>query len=151
MVALRVVPVTDEAGHIIEPQLLSAAAQVHRQLRPMLPDDYPAKMARVFAGGARMVVAVHDTQVLGLALYRLYENTYQNLRLYVDDLVTDQNVRSQGVGGALLDWCDTLARSRGAEWLALDSGTWRTDAHRLYFRKGMVISSFHFTRQLNDQ
>ena len=81
MVALRVVPVTDEAGHIIEPQLLSAAAEVHRQLRPMLPDDYPAKMARVFAGGARMVVALNDNQVLGLALYRLYENTYQNLRL----------------------------------------------------------------------
>ena len=63
MVALRVVPVTDEAGHIIEPQLLSAAAEVHRQLRPMLPDDYPAKMARVFAGGARMVVAVNDSVV----------------------------------------------------------------------------------------
>ena len=150
MVALRVVPVTDEAGQIVEPALLAAAGEVHRQLRPMLPEDYPAKMARVFAGGARMVVAVHDGRVLGLALYRLYENTYENLRLYVDDLVTDQATRSQGVGGALLDWCETLARSRGAEWLALDSGTWRTDAHRLYFRKGMVITSFHFTRKLAD-
>ena len=66
MVALRVVPVTDEAGQIIEPALLAAAGEVHRQLRPMLPEDYPAKMARVFAGGARMVVAVHDGRVLGL-------------------------------------------------------------------------------------
>ena len=64
--------------------------------------------------------------------------------------MTDQATRSQGVGGALLDRSETLARSRGAEWLALDSGTWRTDAHRLYFRKGMVISSFHFTRKLAD-
>jgi hypothetical protein len=32
--------------------------------------------------------------------------------------------------------------------LALDSGTQRTDAHRFYFREGMVIPSFCFRKNL---
>lgn len=145
----HIIAITDGQGQILEPLWLECAAAVHRQLRPMLPEAYAEKMQRVFAGGARMVVAVQDEVVVGLALYRLYENTYENLRLYVDDLVTDEAARSQGIGSLLLNWCETHAKAQGAEWSVLDSGTWRTDAHRLYFRHGFVISSFHFTRKLS--
>lgn len=149
---LSVLAVTDESGAIVRPELLAAALPVHRQLRPMLPEDsatYAQTMARVFAGGARMWVAVDSGgAVLGVALWRIYENTYQGLRLYLDDLVTDAACRSQGVGKCLLDACAAEARARDCRFFALDSGTWRTQAHKLYLREGFEISSFHFTRAL---
>src|SRR5262245_45100116 len=90
---------------------LTHAERVHRQLRPRLPSDYHEKMARVFAGGARMLVALADDDdseaspiVLGLAVWRVYEDTANGIKLYVDDLVTDEVVRSSGVGRALIDW-----------------------------------------------
>lgn len=149
---MRIERLCDEHGQITQPQRLAAALAVHRQLRPMLPEDsstYLAKMARVTAFGARLVAAVSDDdQVLGLALYRVYENTYEDLRLYIDDLVTDERARSQGIGSTLIDWCEAEARALGCRFLVLDSGTWRTAAHKLYLRKDFVISSFHFTRAL---
>ncbi|WP_156168002.1 GNAT family N-acetyltransferase [Vogesella sp. EB] len=153
MSTLRIERLSDEHGHITQPQILAAALAVHRQLRPMLPEtaaDYVAKMARITGYGARLVAALNeDDQVLGLALYRVYENTYEDLRLYIDDLVTDERLRSQGVGSALIDWCEAEARALGCRFLVLDSGTWRTAAHKLYLRKEFVISSFHFTRALD--
>jgi hypothetical protein len=105
-------------------------------------------MKRVFAGGARMCVAVDGADITGVAVYRVYENTFQGRQLYVDDLVTDEGRRSTGVGKALLSHLEQKARGAGLENLALDSGTQRQQAHKFYFREGMVVTSFHFGKRL---
>jgi hypothetical protein len=146
--SLRVVTVTDDRGAVVEPQWLARAEAVHRSLRTALPADYSGKLARVFAGGGRMCVAADGERVLGVAVYRISENTFAGLNLYVDDLVTDERERSRGVGRALMAHLEQVARSAGCENLRLDSGTHRQQAHRFYFREGMVITSFSFTKPL---
>lgn len=144
----RLIEVTDRAGQLIEPEWLARAEPVHRQLRPQLPADYSAKMARVFADGGRMLIAVQDDRVRGVAVWRAYDNTCDGLHLYVDDLVTDEKHRSSGVGRSLLTRLEGLARDAGCRSLTLDSGTQRTQAHKFYFREGMIVSGFHFHRTL---
>ncbi len=145
---MRIVHVTDAAGFVLHPGLLERAERVHRQLRTALPADYAAKMARVFAGGGRMIVAAEHEHVLGVAVYRVNENTSVGLHLYVDDLVTDEPQRSRGVGKLLLAECERIARERGCRMLVLDSGTQRRDAHRFYFRERMAVTAFHFNKEL---
>jgi GNAT superfamily N-acetyltransferase len=145
---IRIVEITDDAGAVVSPDWFAKAESVHRQLRTALPADYSAKMKRVFAGGARMCVAVDGPVVAGVAVYRVHENTFQGRQLYVDDLVTDEKRRSTGVGRALLSYLEQKARAANLENLALDSGTQRQQAHRFYFREGMVVTSFHFGKRL---
>jgi len=121
---------------------------VHRQLRTALPSAYAEKMKRVFSGGGRMCVAVEGADVAGVAVYRVYENTFQGRQLYVDDLVTNERQRSSGVGRALLSYLEQKARAANLENLALDSGTQRQQAHKFYFREGMVVTAFHFGKRL---
>jgi GNAT superfamily N-acetyltransferase len=121
---------------------------VHRQLRPTLPADYSARMAQIFHAGGEMCVAVIDEAVVGVAVFRSYENTRHGKRLYVDDLVTDESNRSSGIGHALLAYLERLAGARGGHSIDLDSGTQRTRAHRFYFREGYVIPSFVFRKDL---
>lgn len=64
--------------------------------------------------------------------------------LYVDDLVTDDTVRSKGYGKAMLDWLLSQARSEHCDTLELDSGVQRFDAHRFYLVHRMAIVSHHF-------
>ena len=64
--------------------------------------------------------------------------------LYVDDLVTDAGLRSQGHGEAMLTWLIALAKEAGCTTFMLDSGTHRHEAHAFYFRHGLRISDFHF-------
>jgi GNAT superfamily N-acetyltransferase len=145
---MQIVKVTATGGKIIERDWLARSEAVHRQLRPHLPADYGKRMAEIFATGVEMWIAVERDEVLGVAVFRIIENTHAVRKLYVDDLVTDETKRSTGVGKLLLDGLTEEARKRGCQTIDLDSGTHRTDAHRFYFRERMVVRVFGFTKAL---
>ena len=145
---MKIIPITNAAGDIIELEWLRLAESVHRQLRPHLPADYIGRMKEVFAGGAEMAVAVRDGRVFGITVFRMQEKTFNGRDLYCDDLVTDENQRSHGVGRALMQYMEKLAIERGCDTFSLDSGTQRQQAHKFYFREGMSIPAFHFVKPL---
>ncbi len=147
---IRVFEITEEAGSLLASKWLARALPVHRQLRE-LPKDlagYEQRLKRIFANGGRLSLAVSGPDVLGLTLWRLIENTHDGLKLYVEDLVTDQARRSTGVGRALIAHLETLAREHGCDVYALDSGTQRHRAHHFYFREGFAITSYSFRKVL---
>ena len=145
---LEMIEITDGAGQVCEPSWLASAEAVHRQLRTALPPDYTSTLARVFAGGGRMVIAADGATVVGVAVFRIHENTFVGRQLYVDDLVTDESRRSEGVGRQMIAWLDARARATGCSALALDSGVQRHRAHRFYFREGFRIASYSLRRDL---
>jgi GNAT superfamily N-acetyltransferase len=146
---MNVIAVTDARGAIIAPELLAAAEGVHRQLRPHLPADYRQRMEEVFASGAEMAVAVDAAnRVVGLTVFRVIEKTFSGRELYCDDLVTDEAMRSTGAGKAMIAYMESVGRARRCDTLALDSGTQRSQAHKFYFREGLVASAFHFSKTI---
>ena len=144
---MEIIRITDDKRQLIEPQWLSRAEPIHRQLRPQLTADYVGKMLAVFASGGKMCVVRRDERVVGIAVFRYFENTHVGHKFYVDDLVTDENSRSGGVGHAMLTFLEQIAKQRGCASMELDSGTQRTRAHKFYFREGFVIPSFSFRKE----
>jgi GNAT superfamily N-acetyltransferase len=145
---MNVVAVTDAKGAILRPDLLAASEAIHRQLRPHLPADYAGRLREVFAGGAEMAVALEEARVVGLTVFRVIEKTFSGRELYCDDLVTDETRRSRGAGKAMIAYMEGLCRERGCDTFALDSGCQRDQAHKFYFREGLVISAFRFSRKM---
>lgn len=145
---MKIVEVFSEGGQVVGGEWLALAEHVHRQLRPHLPADYVAKMERVLKD-ARMALVIEEHTVLGLAVYRWHENTFDGLKFYIDDLVTNDARRSKGVGRALIAHLEEVARKLGASGLVLDSGTQRTQAHKFYFREGFVIPAFNFKKSFS--
>jgi hypothetical protein len=41
---------------------------------------------------------------------------------------------------------EQVCRERACDTFALDSGTFRQQAHKFYFREGMTIPAFHFSK-----
>jgi GNAT superfamily N-acetyltransferase len=70
--------------------------------------------------------------VLAVAGVAVRTNFYNGRHLFVYDLVTRPDRRSEGHGGRLMDFLEGWARERGCESIALESGLWREDAHRFY-------------------
>ena len=147
---MKVVAVSNEKGEVTDAQLLAASERVHCQLRPHL-NNYVARVCEVLASGVEMAVAVKDGRVLGVTMFRVIERTHSGRELYCDDLVTDEAERSTGVGHALIEYMERIARQRGCDTFALDSGTARQRAHRFYFREGLTVSSFHFVKKLSSR
>ena len=146
---MDIIRITDDVREVVEPEWLARSESVHRQLRPQLPPDYVETMKHVFETGGEMCVAVVDERVVGVAVFRSFQNTHAGAKFYVDDLVTHENHRSSGVGRALIAFLERIARSRGGSTIELDSGTQRTRAHQFYFREGFIITSFAFRKELS--
>ena len=146
--SVTVVPITDVQGVLVDAAHLAAAEGVHRQLRPQLPANYAERMQVIFAGGARMAVALVAGKVAGVTVYRILEKTFTGRELYCDDLVTDEAQRSTGVGHALVAHMERVARDQQCDYIALDSGCQRQQAHKFYFREQMPITAFHFSKKL---
>jgi GNAT superfamily N-acetyltransferase len=146
--SVRIVRVTGPSREIVAPDLLQKAEPVHRLLRPAIPADYTQTMRDVFRGGGEMCVALRGTEVVAVAVFRVFENTHVGRRFYVDDLVTDESQRSTGVGAVLLGFLEEEARARGCARIELESGSQRGRAHKFYFRHDFVISGFSFKKDL---
>ena len=127
--------------------------EVMRELRSHLRDaaDFRARVYRQQKEGYRVALLVTDDIARAVAGYRVVEMLFSGRHLYVDDLVTREEDRSQGFGAALFDWLVEEARAQGCATLELDSGVQRFDAHRFYFVKRMKIASYHFSLPLSPK
>jgi GNAT superfamily N-acetyltransferase len=98
--------------------------------------------------GYRLAALEQAGVVCAVAGFRVFDMLHRGRNLYVDDLVTDETRRSSGCGATLLQWLMARAGREGCARLDLDSGVQRAGAHRFYFREGMAISAYHFTRDV---
>ena len=133
---------------VSEEEIVSTYAAM-RQLRTHLDEDeYLEKIRRMRRSGYRLAASTEGGMVRCVAGFRIVEFLAYGKFLYVDDLVTAEDARSEGHGERVLDWLAGVAREEGCGSLQLDSGVQRHEAHRFYFRKGMRISSYHFSKVL---
>ncbi len=128
--------------------LIDSVEDLHRQLRRDIGLPYGGFMRRLFEEGAEMAILLEGGAARGIAVFRCHQTTFHGKRFYIDDLVTDEAERGRGYGARLLTWCEELAKARGCTALDLESGVHRPKAHRFYFRQGMTIFTFGFTKDL---
>lgn len=128
---------------------IAACFDVLHELRTQLVrEEFVARVRLQARDGYRLAFIAEGGAVVAAAGFRISTFLAWGRALYVDDLVSSARVRSRGHGHALLAWLAEHAKANGCEQLHLDSGTFRKDAHRFYFRERMEISSFHFSRML---
>lgn len=142
----------------VEIQEMQDAAQLRSvwplmwQLRPHLGPDGAVENAEQFVAavqvqqkeGYRLAAAYVGGVPRALAGFRVQHMLYRGRSLYVDDLVTDSELRGTGIGKELFAWLVAEAKRLNCACLHLDSGVQRHAAHAFYFARGMKIPGFHF-------
>lgn len=121
-----------------------------RQLRQDLRSaaSWHAYAQRNHGQGYRLLGVYQDQQLCALASYRLQENLVHGNYLYLEDLVTDQHRRGQGLGEQVLAALKQLARQQGLQRLVLDTLLSNALAHRFYYRQGLLASALRFSQPL---
>ncbi|MDQ0704199.1 ribosomal protein S18 acetylase RimI-like enzyme [Pseudomonas sp. W3I7] len=128
-----------------------ASFAVMQQLRPHLADAarFAAQVQRQRRHGYHLLAAREHGKVIGLAGYRLTENTLYGEFIYVDDLVVDATLQRRRLGEQLLDRVRAETRARGYRYLVLDTGLHMALAQRFYFRQGLLPRGMHFSQDLS--
>jgi GNAT superfamily N-acetyltransferase len=134
---------------MVSGEKIASTYAVMRQLRPQLEEDeYQDTVERMRRSGYRLAAVVDGGRMRCVAGFRIQEYLCCGKHLYVDDLITDRRIRSQGHGKRMLDWLTEEARGAGCVQLHLDSRIQRSDTHRFYFREGLTISAYRFRNDL---
>ncbi|MFB6092950.1 MAG: GNAT family N-acetyltransferase [Haloquadratum sp.] len=130
-----------------------AAFPVLRQLRDHLTEEqYLAYLDEMRDEGYRLFAIVEDDVIVAVAGVVIRTNFYNGRHLFVCDLVTDQDHRSEGYGERLMRFVDEWARDHDCESLTLASGLWREDAHRFYEdRLDMERYCYTFKKQFAER
>ncbi|MGR3763021.1 GNAT family N-acetyltransferase [Rossellomorea sp. NS-SX7] len=109
------------------------AFPVMKQLRTDLTEEtYLELLEAMRKDGYVLFGYYHEKRLVSLAGLSWRVNFYNKRHVFIYDLVTDSAHRSSGHGEKLLDFIHQWAGENGAEYVALESGVHRTDAHRFY-------------------
>jgi GNAT superfamily N-acetyltransferase len=144
------------------------------EIRRATPDDWPAVVALLAELGrpdirgdpyenehrqtfttylersdAVALVAEREGRVVGFLdmEYRTRLN-HRTPQAWIPDLIVAEGERSAGIGSALLERAEGLARERGCWSITLESANWRRDAHRFYLREGWTDTAKSFGKLL---
>lgn len=131
---------------------IRACYAVMAELRPHVPADQFVDRVRrqMEIADYELVCLTVANEVKAVAGIRISENLAWGNFLYVDDLVSKSDERSQGSGGALFDWLVSYARDAGCDQFHLDSNVQRFGSHRFYLARRMNIEAHHFGLKLRD-
>lgn len=92
-----------------------------------------------------------EGQVVGVAsVYLDILSVRFGRRASIEDLAVHPEWRSRGVGADLLAAAKAWAQERGADYLFLESGVARTEAHRFYLRHGATQAAAAFRWTMTD-
>lgn len=146
-------------------------------VRPARPDDWPAVAGLLvelgrgvaagtaedathrlqFAGHLRRLdsvtlVAEVDDLVVGVVDMEYHQRLGDHRpQARVNDLVVTQDARGTGVGAALLERAEALARKRGCFRMALVTAAWRERTLAFYRREGWGDYGAWFVKPLTDE
>ncbi len=116
-----------------------------KELRPKIKlQSFTKKINKLKKYHYELVYIKDDQKIVSVAGFAVMESFYAEKFIYVFDLVTQKNQRSQQYGSRLINWLKLYAKDQGCRSLHLDSGVQRFDAHRFYFKHGMNIACYHF-------
>lgn len=122
----------------INDEIDAAFQRLIPQLTANVPPPNRAELQALVAFEGSILLAarlVMDGPIVGAATLSLVRAP-TGVHARLEDVVTDESARGQGVGAALTDEAIRLAREMGANYLALTSNPRREAANRLYQRLG---------------
>lgn len=134
---------------LVEEKDIQSCFTIMHQLRTHLSEtEFLQHVKCMYQEGYRLVKLTDAGTVKAVMGFRIYTNLHLGRNLYIDDLVTDSNARSQGYGAALMQWTCAYARQNACLVVHLDSGIQRHKAHKFYLNQNMDIVSYHFSKPI---
>lgn len=120
-----------------------------KELRPELKEEnFLSQIKAQIQNGYHLYYFSYAGEIVSLAGCAVRTNLAWGRYLYIDDLISSENNRSNGYGKEILEYVKNFARSEGCEEIHLDSGVQRFGAHKFYLREGFFISSHHFSYKI---
>lgn len=102
------------------------------------------------ADGYQIVAIEENNQILAIMGYRFLSDYVRGKHVYIDDLVTKENIRSKGLGAELLKFAEDVAYKNGCKSLRLCTGIENERGVKFYEKNGWTKRAFAYTKKIKS-
>lgn len=134
---------TPEAANQIR-QLLIQLSRTHKD-----PGEISKQYIRELIASSYhdiLIAQTDDDKIVGVALLSIIAN-FKKKKAYLEDFVTDDNIRGQGIGSKMWEEMLIWAKNHNCAELDFTSGKGREAAWDFYLHKGATIYDTNFFRK----
>ena len=134
------------------PEDLSRTYAVIKELRPHLDlEEFTRLVQLARAGdGYRLVAREERGKIIAVMGFRILHDLVHGSHLYIDDLVTTKDRRSEGHGAELLRFAEGEARRLGLTGLRLCTGVENEAGRKFYEREGWTARALAFKKKVSN-
>lgn len=98
--------------------------------------------------GYEIVGAEIDGKILAVMGYRFLSDYVRGKHVYIDDLVSTESARSQGLGAELLKFAEEIAQNNNCAALRLCTGIENERGAKFYDRNGWTKRAYAYTKKI---
>ena len=135
---------------ITSTQDLKRCYPVMKELRTHLSfEDFISIYKKSHKNDGYEIAAIEDQgSILAVMGYRFLHDFVRGKHLYIDDLVSTERVRSQGLGKYLLSFAEKIAKENDCKSLRLCTGIENGRGVIFYERNGWTKRAFAYTKKI---
>jgi ribosomal protein S18 acetylase RimI-like enzyme len=132
------------------PQDLKRSYPVMKELRTNLEyDTFVDTYEKAHQADGYQIVSVEKgDQIVALMGYRFLHDFVHGKHVYIDDLVTTEAVRSQGVGAELLKHAEAIAEKNNCKNLRLCTGIENEQGKKFYERNSWNLRAIVYKKKM---
>lgn len=126
------------------------AYTVMKELRPHLSEEAFLQLSTEAhkADQYSLVGIFEQNQIVAVMGYRILTDFVHGRHLYIDDLVTKESHRSQGLGAQLLKWAEAKAKELGIKNLRLCTGIENESGKKFYERENWNFRAIVYKKKV---
>ena len=111
--------------------------------------DYKFMLKDMLLHNYRMAGVFQGKKCVGLSGFWIATKIYSGKYVELDNVIIDNDHRSQGIGKLLCDWIIDEAKKLGCQTAMLDAYSENSSGHKFYLREGFILRGFHFLKKIN--
>lgn len=139
-----------EFRHLVTLEERLTVFPLYHQLNPKLSEEkFNQRMNQIMQEPGYHLLAIFSTnKLIAISGYWISHKLYSGKYLEPDNVVVDENYRSQRVGEALQTELENIARKNQCNAMMLDAYLHNLAGHKFYERHGYKKEGYHFVKKL---
>lgn len=99
--------------------------------------------------GPQLIIAEHNNQPVGMALFYEAYSTWKGKMMFLDDLFVEESHRGLGIGRELMQHLFQICKERGYRQMRWQVLHWNTRAIEFYEELGATVDTEWYTCKMN--
>ncbi|CAA6810698.1 MAG: GNAT family N-acetyltransferase [uncultured Campylobacterales bacterium] len=96
----------------------------------------------------KLLLAYDGDDVVAVTRFRIGYNFSVGKYIYIENMATDEEYRSLGIGASMIDWIENFAKDNSCKQIRLISATHRHKAHKFYLNQNFKIACYNFWKDV---